>query len=94
MGRLTVSANARRSRQPIDRLTRLCDAMTDTLDAHPEHDDSVRAVIMLDDGKRGGIVMHGYESDTDAMVDLLLHLKAMFEAGGKTLMIMPLGRDG
>ena len=89
-----MSSNARRSKRPIDRLTRLCDAMTDALEAHPECDDTVKAVIMLDDGERGGIVLHGYDDDTAAMVDLIMHLKAIFEANGKTLMVMPLGRDG
>ena len=92
-----TDAPARRSKQPIDRLTRLCDAVTDALEAHPEHGDDVRCVVMLSDGTRGGLVTHGYDEtgdDTDAMVDLIIHLKAVFEANGKTLMIMPLGRDG
>jgi hypothetical protein len=90
-------SDARRSKRPIDRLTRLCDAMTDALEAHPEHDDTVRCVIMLSDEQHGGLVTHGYDdtgNDTDAMVDLIMHLKAVFEANGKTLMVMPLGRDG
>jgi hypothetical protein len=89
--------NARRSRRPIDRLTRLCDAMTDALEAHPECDDTVRGVVMLQAGERGWIVTYGYDDtgdDTEAMVDQIIHLKAIFEANGKTLMVMPLGRDG
>lgn len=78
--------------QPHDRLTRLCDAMTSALEADPEHRESDKAIIMLDDGRKGGIVLHGYDSDTDAMADLLTHLRAIFEANGKTLMIAPLGR--
>jgi hypothetical protein len=85
--------NPRRTEgQPHDRLTRLCDAMTGTLEQQAEYTADVKAVIMLDDGQRGGIVLHGYDDDTQAMVDLLMHLKAIFEANGKTLMIMPLGR--
>lgn len=86
-------SGARRSKQPISRLTRLCDAMTETLDAHPEHDDQVRCVIMLKDPEHGGIVIHGYDDEAGAMVDLIVHLQAIFEAHGKTLMILPLGRD-
>jgi hypothetical protein len=86
-------SNARRTEgQPHDRLTRLCDAMTAALEADPEYREGDKAVIMLDDGSRGGIVLHGYDSDTDAMADLIMHLKAIFEANGKTLMIVPLGR--
>jgi hypothetical protein len=86
-------SNAKRTEgQAHDRLTRLCDRITDALEADPEYRDGDKAVIMLDDGQRGGIVLHGYDSDADAMVDLLTHLKAIFEANGKTLMLMPLGR--
>jgi hypothetical protein len=84
--------DARRSEgAPHDRLTRLCDAMTQTLEAHPEYRDGDKAMLFLDDGKRGGIVLHGYDADVDAMTDLLMHLKALFEANGKTLMIVPVG---
>lgn len=79
--------------KPVDRLTRMCDAMTAAMDAHPEYREGDKAIIMLDDGARGGIVLHGYDDDTAAMVDLFCHLKAIFEANGKTLMLMPLGRD-
>lgn len=81
----------RRTEEPHDRLTRLCAAMTDALDAHPEHGDE-KCIVFLQDGKRGGLQLHGYEDDTDAMVDLFLHLKALFEANGKTLMFAPLGQ--
>lgn len=86
-------SNARRSKRPIDRLTRLCDAMKAALVAQPEHDDSVRAVIMLNDGKRAGIAMHGYDDETAALAAVIIHLQAIFEANGKTLMVMPLGQN-
>lgn len=79
---------------PIDRLTRICDAMTDTLDAHPESTGDEKCVVFLQDGGRGGFQLHGYEDDTDAIVDLFVHLTALFEANGKKLMIAPLGGDG
>ena len=66
--------------------------MTQAMENHPEYQGKDKAVIMLDDGTRGGIVLSGYESDVDAMADLLMHLKAIFEANGKTLIIAPLGR--
>lgn len=59
--------------------------MTDALEAHPEYQEGDKAVLMLDDGHHGGIVLHGYESDTDAMVDMLVHLRAIFRANGKDL---------
>jgi hypothetical protein len=83
--------------EPHDRLTRLCDAMTATLEAHPEHGSDVRCVVFLHDAKRGGLQIHGYETETpeeasiEAVADLFLHLKAIFEAQGKTLVFAPLG---
>ena len=52
----------------------------------------VKAMIFLDDTEagRGGLVLDGYDSDADAMVNLIMHLKAIFEANGKTLVIAPL----
>jgi hypothetical protein len=87
-------SNAKRSEgQPIDRLTRLADAMTRALEADPEYHDDDKAIIFLDDDKHGGIVLFGYDEDFDAMANLFVHLKAVFEANGKTLMIVPVG-DG
>ena len=82
-----------RSTQPRDRLTRLCAAMTETLDAHPESGDE-KCIVFLQDGERGGIQLHGYEDDTDAMVDLFLHLRAIFRSNGKELLLAPIGGDG
>jgi hypothetical protein len=78
--------------EPHDRLTRLCAAMTDALDAHPERGDEKCIVFLQSEAdKRGGLQLHGYEDDTDAMVDLFMHLRAMFKAQGKELMIAGLG---
>lgn len=88
------TVNARRDEQPHDRLTRICDAMTDTFDQHREHRPADKCIVFLDDGTRGGIVIHGYDNDTDAMVDLIVHLKAVFEANGKQVDMMFLGPDG
>lgn len=80
----------RRVGEPFDRLTRLCAAMTAALEADPECSEEVKCIVFLDDGRRGGIQLHGYEDDTDAMVDLFMHLKAIFKANGKDLMFAPL----
>lgn len=79
--------------EPHDRLTRLCAAMTEALDAHPEHGDEKAIVFLQASDGRGGIVLHGYDDDVDAMADLLVHLTAIFEANGKQLLIAPL-REG
>lgn len=82
-------SDAHRTTEPHDRLTRLCGAMTDALDAHPERGDE-KCIVFLQDAERGGLQLHGYEDDADAMADLFLHLKAIFESNGKTLMFAPL----
>lgn len=84
----------RREREPTDRLTRICDQMTVTFDQHPEHQPSDKCIVFLDDGERGGLVLHGYDDDTEAMADLLMHLKAIFAANGKRLEMMFLGPEG
>lgn len=86
-----MSGETRTVDEPHDRLTRLCAAMCDALDAHPERGDEKAIVFLQEDGGRGGIELHGYEDDTDAMVDLLFHLRSIFAANGKQLMIVPLG---
>lgn len=74
---------------PHDRLTRLCAAMTDALDAHPERGDE-KCIVFLQDSERGGLQLHGYEDDTEAIRDLFLHLRAVFKANGKELRFMPI----
>lgn len=86
-------SDERRTPEPHDRLTRLCDAMTKTLEEHPERGDE-KCIVFLQDGERGGLVLHGYDDDSEAMADLLVHLRAIFRANGKELLIAPLGGDG
>lgn len=71
------------SYEPTDRLTRLAVQITAGLET--EENSDVRAIIMLDDGKMGGIMMHGYEDGTEAAADLFVHMRAMFRAQGKEL---------
>lgn len=84
----------KRTSEPSDRLTRLCLAMTDALDAHPEMSNDVKCIVFLQDGNMGGLQLHGYEDDEEAIVDLFIHLRAIFESKGKTLMFAPLGGEG
>ena len=78
--------------EPHDRLTRMCASMTGALEAHPEYSSDVHCVVFLQDGDQGGLQIFGYEDDAEAVADVLLHLKAIFEANGQTLVIAPLGR--
>lgn len=76
-----------RSDKPTDRLTRLCAAMTEALDAHPEHGEE-KCIVFLQDKEAGGLQLHGYDDDTDAIVDLFLHLRALFRSNGQQLKIL------
>lgn len=67
--------------------------MTDTFDAHPEHIDVDRCIVFIDDGNRGGLTLHGYTDDIDAMADLLMHIKAVFRANGKDLEVLAIPND-
>jgi hypothetical protein len=80
--------------EPHDRLTRICAAMTDAMDACPETQQGDKAIVFLDDGRHGGIQLHGYNNDVDAMADLLMHLTALFKANGKELQIIPIETMG
>lgn len=71
------------SEEPFDRLTHLSVEMTEPLD-RPENAD-VRAIIFLGDSQKGGIQLHGYEDQAEAMVDLFVHVKAIFASMGKEL---------
>ena len=86
-------SDEKRTTEPHDRLTRLCAAMTDTLHSQPEYDDKVKCIVFLDDGDRGGLQLDNYTDDTDAIVDLMIHLKAIFNANGKELMLVPMGTN-
>lgn len=81
-----------RTKQPHDRLTRLCDLMTRALRADPECDTDVRCVVFLTDGKRGGLVTDGYDesdgADLGALVDVVSHLQAIMRANGKDLQVI------
>jgi len=83
-----------RSEVPTDRLTRICDAMTRTFDEHPEHHAGDKCIVFLDDGTHGGIVINGYDDDTDALADLLQHLRAIFAANGTRMDLMFMDEDG
>jgi hypothetical protein len=88
-----MAKRAEMTRSPKDRLTRICDQMTKTFDMHPEHRKEDRCMVFLDDGKMGGIVLHGYENEQEAAVDLFLHLRAMFQAQGMNLEFIGIPND-
>lgn len=83
-----VITDTRRSEDaPMERMTRLCAAMTAALEANPEHTPTVKAVVLLMDGKTGGLQLHNYASDDEALVDLMVHVQALCETRGLTLTV-------
>jgi hypothetical protein len=72
--------------EPVDRLTRLCDAMTKTLEGHAEYrEDTDKCIILIDDDQRGGLIIHGYDPETatgDAIICLFSHLRAIARTAG------------
>lgn len=87
-----MSDERRSEGRPHDRLTRMCDAAITAFENHPEHRDTDKCIVFLDDGRRGGLVLHGYDNDLEAMTDLLMHLRALFRANGKDFQIHAIGQ--
>jgi hypothetical protein len=81
-----------RTHEPHDRLTRVADTMLATFGSHAEKRPDDRAIVFLNDNAtKGGIALSGYSDDTEAIADLLIHLRALFRARGQELHIVPAG---
>jgi hypothetical protein len=91
---MEVSDVTRTEGEPHERLTRIADRMTDAMDADPEVRDTDKCIVFLDDGERAGMCLHGYTDDREAIVSLLMHLTAIFQANGMKLDLMTLGENG
>lgn len=91
-----MADDVQRTNKPHNRLTRICDQMTQTFDRHPEHLPDDRCIVFLDSDtdRMGGIVVHGYDDDRQALVNLLMHVKAMFASMGMHIDLMTLDDDG
>jgi hypothetical protein len=85
-----MSDETRKADEPFDRLTELCAEMTAAID-RPENSD-VKVIVFLNDEEHAGIQTHGYDDTMDAVTDLFIHMKAMFNASGKDLVFIPVGR--
>jgi hypothetical protein len=80
----------RRSHKPHDRLTWICDRLLSKFESDPHSKTSDRICIFITGDETSGLVLGGYEDDLEAMTDLLIHMKKVFEANGKNLMILPI----
>lgn len=78
---------------PHDRLTRIGKDILTNLENHPEAQHGDKCIVMLHNGKMGGIALHGYENETEAIADMFVHMQAMFGAIGKELQIITIPND-
>jgi hypothetical protein len=76
---------------PHNRQTRLADAALDVLREHPDYGGE-KLIVFLDGNEHGAIGMSGYDDDVEAIVNLFMHLRAIFAAQGKELTLMGLGK--
>jgi hypothetical protein len=76
------------SHEPMDRLTRLSEEMTTPLDR--EENSDVKAIVFLNNGERGGIQIYNYDNETEALTDVFIHMKAIFNSMGKDLEFVPI----
>jgi aspartyl aminopeptidase len=79
-----------KSDKPFNRLTHLCAHMTEALESAIEAETGedltpVKTIVFLEDEKGAGIQTFGYTDSIEAMTALFIHMKAIFEAEGKTL---------
>lgn len=80
-----------KSDTPQDRLTRIGDTLLTAFNDHDEKLPADRAIVFLNDATKGGIAIAGYDDDKDAILDLVVHLRAMFRAYGHDLHFVPVG---
>jgi hypothetical protein len=68
-----------RSEEPEDRLGRIGAAMIQALEDHPETDDAVRAIILIDNpqARRGTSAAVGWADDEELLAALLAHAEAI-----------------
>ena len=88
-----MSIDEKMTEEPQDRLTRICDAMTKTFDAHPEVREGDRCQIFIESPETGGIVLHGYDDQYEAVIALLIHLRAIFRANGQDIELIAIPED-
>jgi hypothetical protein len=81
---------ADRQEEPHTRLTRLCEAAVEAMETSPEYQEDDKLIIFIDDEQEGGLVLHGYDDDTDAMGAIMSHMKALFQVNGLRLVLLPM----
>ena len=83
----------RSEQEPHNPLTELCDQMLDVIHT-PEHQHLKAVVMLADDSNEGGMGLHGYDDEVDAVTDILVHAKALIESSGTGARIVVINRTG
>lgn len=73
------------SETPQNRLAMVGNALSKVLPVVPEYLPGDRAIIFVSDETCSGITVHGYDDLDEAIVELFMHLRAMFQATGRDL---------
>jgi len=73
---------------PESLLEHVADAMLNV----GEEVDGLQMIVLLDTPETGQIAYRGYADDLEAVAAMLMHLRAMLNANGKDIGLLPLGR--
>jgi hypothetical protein len=80
--------------EPGDRLGGIANRVGEAFDADPEKNEGDRLIVLIAPpvkGERGMIYCHDYEDEETMLDDLTIYCKALFEAHGKKLAVLPVG---
>lgn len=86
---MTIKHVHRQEDEPFDDLTNVCNEMVKVLEAKTGED--VKGIILLDAEKRGGLVLHGYDDETEALASILRHAEAIAQSVGLNLQVHTVG---
>jgi hypothetical protein len=84
-------SDALRGEEPFDRLSRIANACFETASEHPEWEEDARLIVGVYSMGEGCLAHFGYDSDKEAVQDMIQHLAAVFEANGMQLVVAPMG---
>jgi hypothetical protein len=81
--------------EPGDRLGEIAERLGKAFDADPAKEDGDRLIVLLAPpvkGERGMIYCHEYPDEATMLDDLGIYVKALFEAHGQQVTVLPVGQ--
>lgn len=83
--------NLRARDEPFNRLTRICNDLSENLERHPDRLPTDRVIIILDesddDGSEVGMMIEGHDHPSGAVFTLLQALSGVVAALGKRMQV-------